>query len=274
MFLLTDTKRREDAPEQILGGEVAGDFVELSLRLAQIFRHEFSRSIAVVGVDRAPDTRLRPQQCIDVPSPSHECPLVLIIVGNPAGYSLDQRLHARTGFTRQVQGIAIVLLRFAEQVAFAEYHLQVVGGQTFDHLRVGVGDTPVRGHQVEHDVGGGNGLPGAANTLLLDRVVRFTQPRGIEYLERNTLERNMLAQDVARRAFDLGYDRGFVASQVIQQARLSRIGQPGQGDREAFLQRPPVLGLFEQVAQVRGAGFEPLADFVVGQKIDFLLGEI
>ncbi len=68
--------------------------------------------------------------------------------------------------------------------------------------------------------------PRAAQSLLLDRIGRFAETRRIDDRDGQTVEREMLAERIARRARNIGHDRGVVTRQPVQKARLARVRRP------------------------------------------------
>ncbi len=78
--------------------------------------------------------------------------------------------------------------------------------------------------------------PRATQSLPLDRVDGFAEPRRIDDGYRQAVEREMLAERIARRARDVGDDRRIVTREPVQQARLARVRRTRDRDAEPVAQ--------------------------------------
>ena len=74
--------------------------------------------------------------------------------------------------------------------------------------------------------------PSWGAVFALDGILGFAQTRGIDDRDRQTIERQVLAQRIARRARNLGDNRSVVAGEAVQQARLAGIRRTGDGDAQ------------------------------------------
>ena len=78
--------------------------------------------------------------------------------------------------------------------------------------------------------------PRAAQSLVLDRIVRVAEARRIDDRDGQTVEREMLAERIARRARNVRHDRGVVTRQPIQKTRLARVRRPRDRHGESVAQ--------------------------------------
>ena len=72
--------------------------------------------------------------------------------------------------------------------------------------------------------------PGALDAKALNLVSRFAQARGVDYVQRHTLDRNRFADCVAGRTRNRSNNGALFARQAIEQARLAHVRPAGEHD--------------------------------------------
>src|SRR5689334_8241305 len=92
----------------------------------------------------------------------------------------------------------------------------------------------------QYEVGGCRLSAGAADTLLLDRILGVADASGVEYGHGIAAEVEMEFEHVAGRAGKWRHDRRLPPRQPVEQGRLSRIGRTGDGNAQALAQTLPL----------------------------------
>ena len=93
-------------------------------------------------------------------------------------------------------------------------------------------------------------------------------------MKRHAVDVDALAQHIARGAGNRRDDRGVVAREPIQQARLAGVRPAGDDDGHAFAQQPALARALLDAIEVIAHGLEPLFELPVREKIDLLLRKI
>ncbi|MCY1365015.1 hypothetical protein D9M69_518440 [compost metagenome] len=130
--------------------------------------------------------------------------------------------------------------------------------------------------QEQHRVGLVDLAPGAFDADLFHfvHVRAVAQTRGVDHVQRHTLDLNRLLHHIARGAGHRGHDRQLGTGQRVEQRAFARVGLPGDHHREPVTQQCALPGLGPHVGQ-RGAQALQLTRGVgLLQKVDLLFREI
>ena len=88
--------------------------------------------------------------------------------------------------------------------------------------------------QPQHEVRIRRPRPGATDTLLLDRIIRLPNARGVDHRHRIAVEIELHLDDIARGAGVRRHDRDLTARELIHQRRLADIRRSGDRDDETI----------------------------------------
>ena len=131
--------------------------------------------------------------------------------------------------------------------------------------------------RVEHkepDFGFGGAMAGAAQPLLLDRVVAVAQAGGVGEDHRVAGEIDRDLDDVARRPGDRRGDRRLTAGDAVQQARFAGIGRADDCDRDAVAQPLAAMTIGEMTGDFAGKLANIVGDRLFERRRQFLVGKI
>ena len=212
-----------------------------------------------------------------MPAAGHEHALARALVAHLHLEGLAQQRQARAGLRRQAQGFAIVgpARRGAAQIDLvAHFQHPWPVGQAFEDVPIGRGETGAVVEQQQDAVGPFDGLPGAANAFPLHHVLALAQTGGVDDVQRQAVDVDLLAQHVAGGAGDVGDDGRLPPGQGIEQARLAGVGLAGEHDVHALAHQLALPGGGHHPREFVEQGVDALAEVFVGQKVDLLLGKV
>ena len=274
---LADAEVREDAPEQVFVAELTGDRAEFALHAAQFLGGEFAGALRGQGEPGRFKAFGSPLQCGNMAGARSE--------GAAGGFcGVDGSLQ---GFDQQRQPFAAA--RRQPQMGFA-VELGATRGLAVEVDLVVHDDALRRGRQrVEQaQVRFGMGIVAdqhgkvgalefgacAAHAFHLDRVGRFAQAGGVDQGQGDAIEMDRFAQHVACGAGDLGDDRALAGGQTVEQAGLAGIRSADDDHVQAVEQAHAAPARGEDVIELVAQALEIAEHGRVGQKVDFLFGEI
>ena len=252
-----DTETREDAAQEILAGELAGDLIQRLLRAAQLLRHQLTGAPLGELPGGLLERGAGAQQRLEMAGARADRPTLDGLVADAALQVRAQLLDPGAGERGDVQARRSWLMGKIAGGDFSDISF-VAGRQRRDFGALRLGEIAlVENERHRHLLGEARALltpggPGrirggvdheqhalgardlgacAPHALLLDRIAPQAQAGCIEHVQRHAVDRNPLAHHVAGGAGNRGHDGRLVARQAIQQARLAGIGAAGEHHR-------------------------------------------
>ena len=140
--------------------------------------------------------------------------------------------------------------------------------------RLALGEAARRVHDVEHEVRAAHLHARAPQALDLDHVVGVAQARGVHDVDRQAVDVDPLAQQVARRARDLGDDRRVVARERVQQGRLAGVRPARDHDVQPVAQRPALARRVRDRREALADLGEPVAHFLRLEELRVLVRKV
>src|SRR5690606_18805664 len=119
-----------------------------------------------------------------------------------------------------------------------------------------------------------DGFPTALNADPLHRVGGVAQAGGVNDVQRDAVQCNLLDHPVAGGAGNVRDDGGFKTGQRVQQAGFTDVGLARQHDVQAFAQDGALFGVAHEVVEVGADAVEHRAGLVFFEEINFLFGEV
>ncbi len=114
----------------------------------------------------------------------------------------------------------------------------------------------------------------AADAFLLDRVGAVVHPRGIDDVQRQPVDLDVLAQQVPRRAGNRRDDGGVVAGKGVQQARLAGVGGASDDYPGAVAQQAPLARRSDESLEPAGHVGDVRKQRAIAKEVDVVVGEI
>jgi len=114
----------------------------------------------------------------------------------------------------------------------------------------------------------------ARYTLLLHRVDCGAETGGIDNVQRQAIDVDLFTDQIAGRAWLAGDDRGRIAGECVEEARLAAIGSTGEHHMQAVTQQTALAsGSFKVCKAGCNDGDAPL-EFAVAQQLDFFVRKV
>ena len=179
--LLSDAEARKNHPEQVVGGELAGDLVDGLLGEAEFLGHQLE---GVAGFEGGVDAGVGFAQGDEVAFAGEDHVFAVAVPAGDAQKLGAQQLDALAGLGRQVDAHRAVDV---DALGLAGLQVDLVedgdaldpGGQAGVDGRVGIGEPVAHVHQAHDHVGAFDLLPGAGDgKLRVDRILPAELPEG------------------------------------------------------------------------------------------------
>ena len=245
---LSDAKAAENGAEQILAGELAGDLAERALREPQILGKQFKGLVPAQHLGGALHQSLGAPQGVEMAAAGREAlrtPNRGIPRSLSSGRAAD-RGPRRSWRSRKSRWPRRRVACAAAPVRSILLNTRVSGtsggnssSSAASPCRRSLADAAGILH-VEHAVRLAHLGSGAAHALLFRLIARGPQARGVDQIQRQPVELQMLAQHVARGARRGRDDGDVIAHQPIEQARLSGVRLAGDHHGQPLPQQAPL----------------------------------
>ena len=116
--------------------------------------------------------------------------------------------------------------------------------------------------------------PGAANPLELHPVLGLAQPRGVDNVQGQAVDRDVFANEVPGRAWHFRDDRRLVTGERVQQARFAGVRRSGDDDAEAVTQQAALARAGAEGREQSGQFVGARRQLGVTEEVDLLVRKV
>ena len=129
-------------------------------------------------------------------------------------------------------------------------------------------------HQQQDVVGPLHFTPCPANALLLHGIAAFPQSGRVDDMQWHAIQFNALAQHVTGGAGNVRNDGGITSGKGVQKTGLARIWTAQNHQIHAFIEQTALTRGGKHLVDGGEQRAQPIVHLSVGEKIDFLVGEV